>query len=158
MKKIFIAMVVMVQLSMALVAETTYDGSSSMMTVGVLQGGGGLVGIDYEKLVSDRWGISGGIGVLSYGAALHYHLVPSISSHSIALTYWNQGFDPSNAMRYFGVSFVFRSAITRWTGQLGLASVLHVGDTVKANFEQLNLIALTFVLTFSRYCNLHNKL
>ncbi len=54
------------------------------VTLGFLQGGGSLVGADFELLVSDRVGLQVGAGVVGLGAAINYHLKPSIRSSMIS--------------------------------------------------------------------------
>ena len=65
--------------------------SKSKLTIGILQGGGGLVGVDFEHLISKNIGLSVGIGIKSYGASLHYHIKADITSSSAAINYWHQG-------------------------------------------------------------------
>ncbi len=128
----------MLLLNVAVMAsDNKYQGATSTNTVGFLQGGGGLIGVDYEQMVSDRWGVSVGIGLPSYGASIHYHIEPSIVSNSIALSYWNQGFEESESSRYLGLTYVFRSKTSGWSGQVGLGSVLFRGTTAKEDLEAI---------------------
>ena len=134
MKKALILLTLLFSIT-AIAADNKYDDATYTNTIGFLQGGGGLIGIDHEQLISDRWGVSVGIGLLSYGAAIHYHTEPSLVSNSIALTLWNQGFSKSNSARYLGLVYVFRSKTSGWSGQLGMGSVLHVSQNIKSEFE-----------------------
>ena len=43
------------------------------ITVGILQGGGSLVGADFEWMFSDRWGLQVGAGLIGFGGAINYH-------------------------------------------------------------------------------------
>jgi hypothetical protein len=49
------------------------------VTLGVLQGGGGLLGVDFEFMVSPRVGLQLGAGLTSFGAGINYHLKPGWS-------------------------------------------------------------------------------
>ena len=103
-------------------AETVQDMAT---TLGVLQGGGALIGLDVERMINDRWSVQIGAGMVSLGAGLNYHLKPQINSNFISIQVWNQGlFGESLAQRLVGVSYVFRGAESGFTGQLGLAYVL----------------------------------
>lgn len=42
-------------------------------TVGLLQGGGSLIGVDLEVLATEKIGIQLGAGLVGYGAAINYH-------------------------------------------------------------------------------------
>ena len=96
------------------------------VTFGILQGGGSLVGVDAEFLVTDRVGLQAGAGFVGYGAALTYHLKPELRSSMVALTYWHQGMERSFAQDALGVSFIYRGK--KWfTAQLGLARTLREG-------------------------------
>jgi hypothetical protein len=72
-------------------SENKYEGRTSTVTIGILQGGGGLIGADYETLISEQWGVSVGAGLVSYGTAIHYHFKPSITSDSLAQVWHIRG-------------------------------------------------------------------
>jgi hypothetical protein len=55
------------------------------LTFGILEGGGGLLGIDYEALLSQQVGIQIGAGFVSFGAGLNYHFKPGIRSSYLSL-------------------------------------------------------------------------
>lgn len=92
------------------------------MTIGFLQVGGALIGIDFEQLISERIGLSAGFGIVAYGASIHYHLKPSIKSSSVALNYWHQGLGDSYVQGVVGPTFVFR--FKKLSFQLGFGTVL----------------------------------
>ena len=131
MKKLIIIIALLLNVFELHSSENKYEGRTSLLTVGFLQGGGGLIGGDYETLISEQWGLSVGIGLASYGTAIHYHFKPSITSHSLALTYWNQGFKASDTTNYLGLSYVMRSKTSGWSGQLGIGYVMHMSETHK---------------------------
>lgn len=69
--------------------ELGNEGRASL-SVGVLNGGGGLVGADFEALLSNRVGLQLGAGWVSYSVGLNYHLKPGIRSSFLSLSYWHQ--------------------------------------------------------------------
>jgi len=99
------------------VAET------SAITIGILQGGGGLLGVDYEALVADRLGVQVGVGLVSMGAGLTYHQENTVNSNAVWVGVWNQGLPGGSASTsYVGVSYIMRG--WGWlNGQIGIAYV-----------------------------------
>lgn len=105
------------------------------VTVGFMQGGGSLLGADFEFLVSDRLGFQLGAGLVGYGCGLNYHFKPSIRSSFISLQYWNQGIGNSFSQNAIGPNFVFRG--DKWfTFQIGLGVPLSRGPALPASFVQ----------------------
>ena len=133
MKKMFI-LIFMSVVYLSINAQTTQtqqmnesqnDGQVSL-SVGLLQGGGGLVGADFEALLSKRVGFQLGAGLVSYSMGLNYHLKPGIRSSFLSLSYWHQGIGEGFVQSVFGPSYVFRGR--RWfTAQIGLGYVLDRG-------------------------------
>lgn len=102
------------------------DQGRASLSVGLLQGGGGLVGADFEALLSNRVGLQLGAGLVSYSLGLNYHLKPGIRSSFLSLSYWHQGVGEGFVQSVFGPSYVFRGR--RWfTAQIGLGYVLDRG-------------------------------
>ena len=105
------------------------------LTVGLLQGGGSLVGADFEALLTDKFGVQIGAGLVGYGAALNYHFKPSIRSSYLSLMYWHQGAGSSFTQSVIGPNFVFRGR--RWfTAQIGLGFALDKGPAFPATMTQ----------------------
>lgn len=124
-------------------SETTWvdEEKTACVTVGVLQGGGALVGADFEFLISNRVGFQAGIGLVAFGAAINYHIKPSIRSSFISFNYWNQGIGSSFAQNAVGASFVFRGK--RWfTAQIGLGVPLEKGPAMPEDYEQPPIMLL----------------
>jgi opacity protein-like surface antigen len=96
------------------------------VTVGVLQGGGSLVGADFELLAGKRVGLQIGAGFVGFGAGLNYHLNPGIKSSMISVQYWHQGAGDSYTQSLIGSTYVFR-AKKLFTAQLGLGFPLEKG-------------------------------
>lgn len=107
----------------------------SSITVGIFQGGGSLVGADFEYLLTKRFGLQVGAGIVGFGAGINYHLKPSIRSSFISLQYWNQGIGDSFTQNAIGPNFVFRGK--KWfTCQIGFAFPLAKGPALPKNYEQ----------------------
>lgn len=70
--------------------------------------GGALVGVDFEQLVTNRFGVQAGVGWLAFGAGLNYHLKPGIRSSFISLQYWNQSMGKRFVQSAIGPNFVYR--------------------------------------------------
>lgn len=105
------------------------------ITLGILQGGGSMVGADFEFLVSNQVGIQIGAGIVGFGGGINYHLQPSIRSSFISLQYWNQGIGDSFTQNVIGPNFVYRGK--KWfTCQLGFGAPLKRGPALPASFEQ----------------------
>jgi hypothetical protein len=110
-----------------------FNAKSSIATVGFLQGGGSLVGIDFEQLIYNKIGVSVGFGFLAYGASFHYHIKPKINSSSIAFNYWHQGIGTNYVQSLIGPSYVFRlKKILSF--QIGVGSLIDKGPNYKNAF------------------------
>jgi len=121
--------------------ETAKDTEFSCLTVGVLQGGGSLVGIDFEALITDRIGLQAGVGFVGFGAGINYHFKPSIRSSFVSLQYWNQGLGETFTQNVLGVNYVFRGK--KWlTFQIGLGRTLSKGPAFPENIEQSPVILM----------------
>lgn len=105
------------------------------ITIGVLQGGGSLIGADFEFLLTDHLGLQLGAGFIGFGAGLNYHFEPSIRSSFISFQYWNQGIGDSFTQNAVGPNFVYRGK--KWfTFQIGLGIPLERGPAMPEDFEQ----------------------
>ena len=105
------------------------------ITIGILQGGGSLIGVDIEFLLTNRFGIQIGAGLVGFGGGLNYHFKPSIRSSFISLQYWNQGIGDSFAQNAIGPNFVYRGK--KWfTAQIGLGVPLEKGPAMPDDFVQ----------------------
>jgi len=103
------------------------------ITIGFLQGGGGLVGFDYERLIAGGVGLQLGVGITSVGAGLTFHLnEETTDSSAIWAGVWNQGVPgDTRSATYIGMSSILRG--WGWlNGQIGLGYVVFVGDGMKA--------------------------
>ena len=97
----------------------------AVISTGLLQGGGGLVGIDFEYLIGQHFSAQAGIGVVSFGGALNYHFKPYINSSMISLVYMHQGVGNSYVASWLGPMYTFRAPKIF---QVSGGFVLKVGD------------------------------
>lgn len=111
------------------------------MSVGILQGGGGLLGADFEIMATQNIGVQLGVGLVSFGAACNIHLQPSIRSHAVSITYWHQGIGDTFAQDAIGSSFVFRGK--KWfTFQAGLAVPMNIGPAMPSTYNAPPVMAI----------------
>jgi len=98
------------------------------ITVGVLQGGGSLIGVDFEQLVGDNIGVQVGAGLIGFGAGVNYHFQPTSNSSAVSIQFWNQGISGDKlSQRVLGVTYIYRAETSGFTAQLGLGSVITRG-------------------------------
>ncbi len=123
------------------VIENQSGEKTRSLTLGVLQGGGSLIGGDFETLMSKQTGLQFGLGLFGIGAGINYHFKPSIHSSFLSLQYWHQGFGPSYTQSILGPTFVYRAP--RWfTAQIGLGYVLEHGPAWPSSMPNSNVILL----------------
>ncbi|MDD2798447.1 MAG: hypothetical protein PHV20_07640 [Bacteroidales bacterium] len=120
--------------------------SPTAMTIGVLEGGGGLIGANFELLMTKNIGIQIGVGVLSYGGGLTFHIRPDIRSPYFAFEYWHQGFQDSFTQSLMGPSYVWRTK-GGFTAQIGLGMLIERNPdwTAGQNYPPL---MLTYAIGF----------
>jgi hypothetical protein len=82
---------------------------TAAVTIGLLQGGGSLLGIDIEKMLYKRLSAQVGFGLVGFGAGINIHAEPSIRSSFFSIQYWNQGIGASFAQNAIGPCYVYRS-------------------------------------------------
>jgi hypothetical protein len=105
------------------------------ITVGFLQGGGSLIGADFEYLVAPKLGLQIGAGYIGFGGGINYHLKPAINSSFVSLAYWHQGIGETFAQDAIGGVFTFR-ARKLLSASLGLGIPLSRGPALEEDFEQ----------------------
>ncbi len=134
MKKVVIFLTICLSANLfAQQSEESYK-ENTALTIGILQGGGSLIGLDLEILLSKRLGIQAGTGLIGYGAGINYHLKPSLRSSFISLQYWHQGIGKGFVQDLIGPTFVYRGK--RWlTFQAGWGALLNTGPAFPENTE-----------------------
>lgn len=113
------------------------DLKKNALMVGVLQGGGALLGVDYERMIAGPLGVQVGAGMIGVGAAINYHFANTVNSPAISLVWWNQGeLGSENSQQVVGLTYVFRAK--GWLhGQLGLGYAYYQGDILVENYKKL---------------------
>lgn len=138
MRSVFVSLaLLMLATGAAQDGEVRNPGPSTIgfITLGVLQGGGSLVGADFEGVIARRFGVQGGIGIFGFGGGLNVHLGPDGRSSFISLQYWHQGWERNYTQSLAGPNFVYRSR--KWfTCQLGLGSAIDKGPAWPKDTEQ----------------------
>ncbi len=123
---------------------STDEQKGAAVTVGILQGGGSLLGVDFEVLVSDQIGVQIGGGLVGFGTGLNFHIKPAIRSSFISLQYWHQGAGDSFAQNIISGNFVFRSK--KWfTCQIGFGKIITQGSAMPDRYKN-NEYMLTYAI------------
>ena len=114
------------------------------ITIGILQGGGSLVGADFEALVSKKVGVQVGMGLIGFGAGLNYHFKPNIRSSFLSLQYMHQGYASSYTQSVAGATYVFRGK--KWfTFQIGLGFPLETGPALPEVYEVPPIMLMYYI-------------
>ena len=79
------------------------------ISFGAFMGGGGLIGFDLETLVGKRVGFQAGVGLVSFGLGLNYHIKPYINSSFATFHYKHLGFGANHIASTIGPGFTFRA-------------------------------------------------
>lgn len=137
MKKVLFVFACLVLLHFRLMAQESNppEDSKFAVTVGVLNGGGSLVGADFELMAGPRVGLQIGAGLVGLGAGINYHLKPGIRSSMLSLQYWHQGVGDSYTQSLIGPSYVYR-AKKLLTAQIGFGFALEEGPNWPADKDQ----------------------
>ena len=106
-----------------------------------MQGGGSLLGVDLEFLLTQHFGIQIGGGFVGYGGGINYHFKPSIRSSFISVQYWHQGIGTSHVQTIIGPNYVFRSR-RLFTFQAGLGIPIEEGPASPASYVQPPVILM----------------
>ena len=147
-KKAFIVFLLIPLMSLS---QTPKDSTrlKEMATFGFLQGGGSLLGFDYEHLLSKRVGIQVGAGILAFGGSLNFHIKPKINSSSINLIYWHQGIGKHHYTQgIMGLAYSFK-AWGWFSSQVGLGHAAQYGPVrPKVKTEVIPLYSVGFYYPF----------
>jgi hypothetical protein len=96
------------------------------MTIGILNGGGSLLGFDYEVLIENRLSAQIGFGLIGFGAGLNIHFRPTIRSSCVSFQYYHQGLDDFFIQNLLAVNYIYRES-KMFTFQIGLGVPLKRG-------------------------------
>lgn len=128
MKKIFI-IVLMSVFAIQVSAQRVPNEKKMSISAGFLQGGGGLVGADFEFMFSNHFSAQAGVGLTSFGAGVNYHFKPFINSSMISLLYWHQGIGDNYAQSLIGSVYTFRAPKV-FQFQIGLGAKVGEGPAI----------------------------
>jgi hypothetical protein len=106
-----------------------------VITIGILEGGGSLIGMDAEIILHKNFGFQVGAGFFGFGGGLNIHFKPAPRSSFVSLQYWHQGFSDSYTQSLLGPCYVYRGR--KWfTAQIGLGFPLEKGPKFPENTVQ----------------------
>lgn len=127
--KRFVLIVLVALFSVQLMAQRVPSEKKMSISAGVLQGGGGLVGADFEFMFSNHFSAQAGIGFRSFGAGINYHFKPFINSSMISLLYWHQGIGDTYTQALLGPVYTFRAPKV-FQFQIGLGAKVGEGPNI----------------------------
>lgn len=108
MKKLlllFIAALISVQV----MAQRVPSEKKTTISAGVMMGGGGIVGANFEYMPAKHFSFDIEAGLVSFGAGLNYHFKPFINSSMLSVVYWHQGIGSSYVQSMAGPVFTYRA-------------------------------------------------
>ena len=104
------------------------------ISAGVLQGGGGLVGVDFEYMIGKNFSAQAGLGAVSFGGALNYHFKPFINSSMVSVVYMHQGIGQSYTASWVGSTYTFR-APKIFQAQIGFGYMVDFGPKATSTMQ-----------------------
>ena len=111
------------------------------IAAGVLQGGGGIVGADFEFMIGNHFSAQAGMGVVSFGAGINYHFKPFINSSMISLMYWHQGLGDTYTQAVLGPVYTFRAPKV-FQFQIGLGARVGEGPALPESSKNVPMMLL----------------
>ena len=111
------------------------------ISAGFLQGGGGLLGADFEYMFSKHFSAQAGVGYVSFGAGINYHFKPYINSSMISLLYWHQGIGNSFSQAVVGPVYTFRAPKV-FQFQIGAGARVGKGPTLNESTANVPVMLL----------------
>jgi hypothetical protein len=110
------------------------------ITIGLFAGGGGIVGVEFETLITDRIGFQIGMGLPSLQAAMNFHFKDNIRSSFISLQYNNIGFLGDNLLvNTIGPAYVYRGS--KWFMlSAGIGAAIEYGKAFPTGLEKSPLL------------------
>jgi hypothetical protein len=116
--------------------KSVIDSRKASLSFGVLQGGGSLIGADFEYLLNEKTGLQAGMGITSFGLGVNIHFKPGIRSSYLNLGYWHQGLGPNYYQSIIGPTYVYR-AKKIFTCQIGYGFIIEKGPACPEEFQDL---------------------
>ena len=140
MKK-YVLIVLVALFSVQLMAQRVPSEKKMSISAGVLQGGGGLVGADFEFMLGNHLSVQAGAGLFSCGAAVNYHFKPFINSSMLSLTYWHQGFGNAHTQSVVGPVYTFRAPKV-FQFQIGMGYRVDEGPALNPDYSKTKFMLL----------------
>ena len=128
MKK-FLLFALLAVFSVQAMAERLPNKKKTCLSIGILNGGGGALGADFEFLCARRLSLQVGVGGISAGAAINYHFKDYINSSMVSIAYWQQGFGDLWLQSLVGPMYTYR-APRYFQCQAGLGVRVAGGDVL----------------------------
>jgi len=145
MKKLIFSTIIFCTFFNVFAQDYKYDQCRNSLTVGVLEGGGSLIGLDYEFMPLSHLGLQAGIGLVGYGAGINYHFKPWARRSFLSLQYWHQGIGKSYAQALIGPAYVYR-AEGIFTFQIGIGFLVDKGPIYYNVLDKEVPIMLTYAI------------
>lgn len=127
--------------SVQLVAQRVPSEKKMSISAGFLQGGGGIVGADFEYMFSKHFSAQVGGGYISFGAGINYHFKPYINSSMVSLLYWHQGIGSSFSQAIVGPVYTFRARKV-FQFQIGVGARVGKGPALNSNTANVPVMLL----------------
>ncbi len=139
MKKL-ITFLFFVFFSLQIIAQNTVEEAKEpeklwSASVGLLNGGGGLIGFDLERMIDNHFSIQAGFSITGYGAAINYHIKPRINSSMFSFALIHPGIGKNYILTAIGPSFTYR-AKKIFFAQFGMSYVIDKGAFFHEVFKE----------------------
>ena len=122
-------------ISVQVMAQRVPSEKKTTISAGVLMGGAGIVGANFEYMPAKHFSFDIEAGLISFGAGLNYHFKPFINSSMLSVVYWHQGIGNSYVQSMAGPVFTYR-APKIFQCQLGFG--FKIGNGPAASQELIN--------------------
>ena len=136
-KNIILVLLLMISISFGDDLSYLQTDKTMSTTIGLLNGGGSLIGVDVEKMISKKVGIQVGAGIVGSSIALNYHPKGHVLSSAYSLAYWNQRGFNDFSIQYVGITRIFKNKSKGLTYQLGLGYLLPMDASAEEEFKRL---------------------
>lgn len=145
MKKLLLIAIVLCSCLYASAQDVGTNIKRNCLTIGILQGGGSLIGFDYEFMPFSHLGLQAGAGFKGLGCGINYHFKPWSKSSFLSFQYWHQGIDKTYVQSLIGPSYVFRLK-RNFTLQLGIGFLVDKGPNYYSAFKKEIPAMLTYAI------------
>lgn len=141
MKKVLL-IALLALFSVQAMADRIPNPRRTSISAGFMQGGGGLLGVDFEFMLNKHVSATAGVGFISCGASLNYHFKPYINSSMISVVYWNQGImGESFSQAMVGPVFTYRAPKV-FQFQIGAGARVAKGPALNSSYADVPFMLL----------------